>query len=83
MAEGVTINRPPRDGKWRSCVARQHPGELLQKGDRCRSGAMVFDAEYRRLVRPCLPELAIRREVAGLDLAVGILNTTLRPSRFT
>jgi hypothetical protein len=54
QAMGVTINRPPRDG--RMAFVRSPDAisiELLQKGARAAAGrALDFDAEHRRLVDP-------------------------------
>ena len=53
MKAGVTINRPPRDGRMAFVRSPdKHSIELLQKGDALTAeGAMGVDAEYREMVR--------------------------------
>ncbi len=52
MDAGVTINRPPRDGRMAFIRSPDNISiELLQKAPRRRRRAVVFDAQHRQVVR--------------------------------
>ena len=53
MKAGVTINRPPRDGRMAFVRSPDNISiELLQKGEALPpAGAVVVDAEHRQVVR--------------------------------
>ena len=70
MKAGVTINRPPRDGNMAFVRSPdKHSIELLQKGSRCRRGALGVDAEHRQMVRSGVRAHAAAesRAVAGVS----------------
>ena len=60
MKAGVTINRPPRDGKMAFVRSPdKHSIELLQKGAAAAAaGAVEVDAQHREMVRPTGASLA-------------------------